>query len=90
MFELPGASQIIRDRQALSGAESSPLAPLVEINSNTDLDEEEENKIEMAEVVLIVEDEQDLANVMEYNFLKEGYQTRVAGNGKTARFEYVS
>lgn len=38
----------------------------------------------MSALVLVVEDEQDLANTLEYNFQREGFQTRSALNGQTA------
>jgi two-component system phosphate regulon response regulator PhoB len=38
----------------------------------------------MSHLVLIVEDEKDLARSIEYNLGKEGYQTRCAYDGKTA------
>jgi len=36
------------------------------------------------ETILIVEDERDLAATLEYNLKKEGYETRVAYNGRDA------
>ena len=38
----------------------------------------------MNQVVLIVEDEPDLAEVLRYSLEKEGYLTRVAANGQEA------
>ena len=38
----------------------------------------------MAGLILIVEDERDLASTLEYNFKREGYETRVAHLGKDA------
>src|SRR5687768_9041831 len=38
----------------------------------------------MAGLILIVEDERDLASTLEYNFKREGYETRVAHAGKEA------
>lgn len=38
----------------------------------------------MSALILVVEDEQDLANTLEYNFQREGFQTRVAPNGTSA------
>lgn len=38
----------------------------------------------MAKTVLIVEDEQDLLNTLDYNLQREGYQTRLAKNGAEA------
>ncbi len=36
----------------------------------------------MSRQVLIVEDEQDIADILDYNFRKEGFQTRVANSGQ--------
>jgi len=38
----------------------------------------------MSEVILIVEDEPDLARTVAYNLKKEGFQTRLAGDGLAA------
>lgn len=38
----------------------------------------------MSGLILIVEDEHDLASVLEYNLKREGYDTRVAGTGAAA------
>ncbi len=38
----------------------------------------------MSKIILIVEDEEDLAEILEYNFRQEGYTVRVAHNGKDA------
>jgi len=38
----------------------------------------------MSELILVVEDEQDLANVVDYNLRKEGFRTRIAGDGSRA------
>lgn len=38
----------------------------------------------MAETILIVDDEQDLVNTLEYNLEREGYETRVAYNAADA------
>jgi two-component system phosphate regulon response regulator PhoB len=38
----------------------------------------------MTGLILIVEDERDLASTLEYNFQREGYETRVAHAGKDA------
>ena len=38
----------------------------------------------MTGLILIVEDERDLASTLEYNFKREGYETRVAHLGKDA------
>ena len=36
------------------------------------------------EKILLVDDEQDIVELLEYNLLKEGYQVRTASNGKEA------
>lgn len=38
----------------------------------------------MSSLILVVEDEQDLVNALEYNLQREGYQTRAAYNGRQA------
>ena len=38
----------------------------------------------MADLILIVEDEPDLASTLEYTLQREGYRTRVAGSGAAA------
>ena len=38
----------------------------------------------MSKLILVVEDEHDLAEVLRYNLEKEGYRTRVAQTGRTA------
>ncbi len=38
----------------------------------------------MADLILIVEDEPDLASTLEYTLQREGYQTRLAGTGAAA------
>jgi two-component system phosphate regulon response regulator PhoB len=38
----------------------------------------------MSSLILIVEDEQDLLNTLEYNLQRDGYRTRCAANGKDA------
>lgn len=38
----------------------------------------------MTAVILVVDDEQDLVNTLEYNLQREGYGTRTAGTGKEA------
>ena len=38
----------------------------------------------MSKILLIVEDEQDLAEILEYNFKQEGYTVRVAHDGAEA------
>jgi len=41
----------------------------------------------MSKILLIVEDEQDLAEILEYNFKREGYTVRVANDGAQALIE---
>ncbi len=38
----------------------------------------------MSEIILIVEDEVDLAATVEFNLVREGYSTRIAHDGRTA------
>lgn len=38
----------------------------------------------MSELILVVDDEEDLATTLEFNLQREGYRTRVANNGQQA------